>query len=166
MCPEITANFWGVYGYMVCSIFCKREFEAFQICHPSHTDKLFGQLKEGHTHTLPVTGVQPFVPQHLSVLFYCCVCQQAREMMRSQPFVSVCAFMDVLMFLHCVHLVLQGISIFLTLMGSWTCSSLMSILIYIHSQTPEVDRVIRFFTSVKVLITHRKNTRYYIENVT
>lgn len=82
------------------------EFESFQICHPSHVDKLLGQLKQDHIHTPPVTWVQPFVPQHLSVLFYCSACQQKGEMLTSEPFVSVCAFLDVLMSLHCFHLAL------------------------------------------------------------
>lgn len=64
MCFEITAHFWEVYGYTVCSVFCK-------ICDPSQIDKLFEQLKQDHIHTLPVTWVQAFVPHHFVLLFIC-----------------------------------------------------------------------------------------------
>lgn len=80
------------------------EFESFQICHLSHTDKLFGQPKQEHVHTLYMTCVQTFVPQHQSVSnFVClfCVPTDWEDILRSKPFVIVCAFTDVLMFLHC-----------------------------------------------------------------
>lgn len=71
------------------------EFESFQICHPSCTDKLFGQLKQHHTHTLCLWhDFSLLYPRQLSVVFYCSACQQKGEMLRGEPFVSVCAFMD------------------------------------------------------------------------
>lgn len=61
------------------------EFGLFQICHPSHTDKLFRQFKQGHTHTACDMS-SALVLQHLSVLFYCSVRLQKRGNAEKQAF--------------------------------------------------------------------------------
>lgn len=77
------------------------EFKPFYICDPSHPNKVFGQLKQDHEHTL---SFRPFVPSHQSVsLFVCLFCVPA-NWQNLKPFVSVCAFMDVLIFLPCFFL--------------------------------------------------------------
>lgn len=120
MCFEITAHFWEVYGYTVCSVFCK-------ICDPSQMDKLFEQLKQDHIHTLPVTWVQAFVPHHFVLLFICVPTERGN--VEKQGFCQcIFAFMNVLMSLCCFHLALQDISIFFILMSSWTRSSFISLL--------------------------------------
>lgn len=103
MNSEITAYFGEVYGYVVCSVLQEGmwEFWSFQLCHPSHTDKLFGQLKLDHTHTLPVTWVWV----GLFVLLLCGLAESGK-VERARPLVRVCAFMKFVMSLCCFRLAL------------------------------------------------------------
>lgn len=68
-----------------------REFGPFQMCHPSRTDKLFGQPKQGHTHTQPVTRVQAVVAQHQCFVLLLCVPAARGNVEKS--FVGVCESM-------------------------------------------------------------------------
>lgn len=65
--------------------------------------------------------LQEFNPLCFNIRVFCfiAVCQQRGEMLGNKPFVNVWRFVDVSVSLHCFHLLLRGISIFLIVVNSW-----------------------------------------------
>ena len=87
------------------------EFGLFQTFHLSHLDKLFGHLKQEHAHKL-----RPLCPR-TSERFVLLSDREGRRWDTSLS-VSVSAFGDVRMSLHCFDLTPRGISISLNLTSS------------------------------------------------